>query len=78
MAAEYVLFEDRRESDGVLDDAHNVLESSEDLSGREVLTRLRALDWNHPCLLVHRAEGEDRWSQVLLGLNTPEGLGEDA
>lgn len=76
MAEEYVLFEDRRESEGVMDDAHGILDESPDPAGPDVLVRLRALDWNHPCLLVHRAEGEDRWSQVLLGLNKPE-LGED-
>lgn len=76
MAAEYVLFEDRRESDGVMDDAHAVLESTPDPSGPGVLVRLRALDWNHPCLLVHRADGENRWSRVVLGLNRPE-FGED-
>lgn len=72
MRPEYVLFEDRRESEGVVDDAREVLERSGDLAGREVLVSLRALDWNHPCLLVHRSGGEDRWSTVLLGLATVE------
>lgn len=73
---EYALFEDRRESEGVLLDAGDILASTRDLSSSDVLVRLRALDWNYPCLLVHRTEGESRWSYVTLGLNKPE-LGED-
>lgn len=76
MRPEFVLFEDRRESEGVHDDAMTVMESSVDLSGSDVLVRLRALDWNYPALLVHRSSGDDRWSYVTLGLRPPE-LGED-
>lgn len=70
--SEYALFEDRREPVGVLLDAGDILAATADLSSHDVLVRLRALDWDHPCLLVHRAPGEDRWSQVLLGLSSPE------
>lgn len=73
MAAEYTLFPDRREEQGSLEAARMVLAAEPDPSS--ALLRLRRIDWNHPCLLVHRAPGEDRWSQVLLGLSTPE-LGE--
>lgn len=74
--AEFALFEDRRESEGVLLDAGDILASTRDLSSSDVLVRLRALDWNYPALLVHRSPGDDRWSYVTLGLRSSE-LGED-
>lgn len=69
-ALEYSLFLDRREKDNSAYEAR----AAERLSTAtdELLWRLRCIDWAHPALLVYREPGEDRWSQVLLGLNKPE------
>lgn len=74
MATDYYLFPDRREKDANAFDA--VSEALGDrLSPDEALPRLRRIDWAHPALVVYREDGDDRWSYVTLGLNTPE-LGE--
>lgn len=78
MATEFVLFPDARELDENTDAGNRItvdgsaVESSPD----EILPRLRRIDWAHPALLVYRSDGENRWSQVLLGLSLPE-LGEE-
>lgn len=77
MATDYRLFPDRREEEADLMKATvAVRDMNERMAPDEVLPHLRRIDWAHPCLLVYRSDGEDRWSQVLLGLNKPE-LGED-
>lgn len=47
------------------------------LEPEEMLSILRARDWVWPVLVVYRTSEDNRWSHVMLGLNTPEGLGED-
>lgn len=70
----YVIFPDAREQDQNTDAGNRItcdgfaLKAGPD----EVLPRLRRIDWAHPALLIYRSEGENRWSQVLLGLNKPE------
>lgn len=74
MNGEYRLFTDRRET-AANRGAHSLAMGPSVLSeasADEVIGRLRRIDWAHPALLVYREEGEDRWSQVLLGLNKPE------
>lgn len=47
------------------------------LEPEEMLSILRARDWVWPALVVYRTSEDNRWNFVTLGLNTPEGLGED-
>lgn len=77
MATEYVIFPDAREGDDNADDAQRITSDgiATEAPPDEILPRLRRIDWAHPALLVYRSDGENRWSQVLLGLSSPE-LGE--
>jgi len=74
MAAECRFFPDRREEarNVRLANAARNLSTSMD----QLLARLRNIDWRHPALVVYREDGDDRWSYVTIGLNTPEGPGE--
>lgn len=47
------------------------------ISGAEVVERARKVNWSHPVLILYQDQDDFRWSYVTLGLNTPEGLGED-
>lgn len=73
MATELFAFAARREDRASFEEAMEVMHGgfSADPAG-DLLERLRRISWAHPALLVYREEGEDRWSQVLLGLNKPE------
>lgn len=46
------------------------------ISGNDVATEARKVEWHFPALLVYQDQDDDRWSYVTLGLNKPE-LGED-
>jgi hypothetical protein len=76
VATDYYLFPDGREEPKNILQGH--AQTGAHNTADEVLPRLRRIDWAHPALLVYREEGEDRWSQVLLGLNKPEFGEEDA
>lgn len=76
MAGERYLFPDRREERSPLMDAQRVA-STWYASLDVVLERLRRIDWAYPALFIYREEGEDRWSQVMLGLSLRPELGED-
>lgn len=74
METEYVLFPDAREQGVNADEGNRITcdGSAVEAPPDDVLPRLAAIDWAHPALLVYRSEGENRWSQILLGLNRPE------
>lgn len=76
MDTELTVFPDLREDDDVYDAALSLIEDGFAVeSAAATLERLRQLDWRHPVLIVYREDGDNRWSYVTLGLNTPE-LGE--
>lgn len=84
MATQLRLFLDRREGairrilrECLFDAApgSDVYAGTTGASAGELLDVLRGLDFERPALLVYREDGDDRWSYVTLGLNTPE-LGE--
>jgi hypothetical protein len=75
---EYRVFPDRREDLRNVTAAHRACAMSARESPDEVIQRLHRIDWRHPALCVFRARGEDRWSQVLLGLPPRSELGEIA
>lgn len=70
MATEYMVFTDRREPVVSSQKAGDIL-SPRPLAA-DGLERLRRIDWRHPVLVVYREDGDDRWSYVTIGLNTPE------
>jgi hypothetical protein len=65
---EYRVFPDRREDLRNVAAAHRACAMGARESVDEVIQRLHRIDWRHPALAVFRARGDDRWSQVLLGL----------
>lgn len=83
MATQLRLFLDRREGAirGILrerlfgSDGQDVFAGTTGAPVDDLLDVLRGLDFERPALLVYREDGDDRWSYVTLGLNTPE-LGE--
>lgn len=76
MGVQYSLFPDRREEAASIEQASEALRIAP--TDEEALARLRRIDWRHPALVVYREDGDDRWSYVTLGLNTPEFGEEDA
>lgn len=75
MTASRHLFPDRREeAENIAKGVCLTVSLSRPLD--EVMAGLRQIDWRHPALIVYREDGDDRWSYVALGLNSPEGLGE--
>lgn len=78
MATSYHLFPDGREEPKNINraTAWTGIPASATRSVDTVLVELRSIDWAHPALVVYREDGDDRWSYVMVGLNTPEGLGE--
>lgn len=81
MATQLRLFLDRREGAirGILREAlfdaapgADVYAGTTGATAYQLLAVLHGFDFERPALLVYREGGDDRWSYVTLGLNTPE------
>jgi hypothetical protein len=73
VAAEYVLFPDRREDDANADEGQRITADGTAVEAvpDDVLPRLARIDWAYPALVVYREDADDRWNQVTLGLGRP-------